>query len=512
MLYCIRGVFFMLMIDKYRDKISGILYSYDRVNIKCSAGNFHYADGMTGFFNIMGYKCFDFHKVFAPITQNIIANAEALATANDMNIEFIRSPKSFRKDDAIAEILKVRGEHEGFVKIWSQMETCPTYKPWFDKASGKTYFKNDMTKCKVYYFYFIDRLLGLMFVKVPTIAPFQVTVYYNGHNWLEKKLQKNDIAYQKLDNAFTYIEDWEKAQSFCDKLRVEDIHQALDIFMNKFCPLPKEWDLRYNYTISQCEYSLDIVFKNQGELAPIYDNIVKTAMHTITPSNIATFLGKRLTVKFEGEAGNRYNERSIGTRIKHQMGELAVKVYDKFSKVLRIEVTALNVSQLNAFRDVFKKDGTVEAKVAPVKKSIYSLFVLIPVFKAIIKRYLEFVFSFDDPSDGIRKLDEVTTDKKTDKKTFKGLNFFNKLDEAILLAVSNGKFNITGLRAKNLKAVFPEFPPWKISNIFARLRHLGLIRKVTGTHKYYLSALGKSVVAAALFLKRKLIVPVLAKW
>ena len=149
---------------------------------------FHYADGMTQFFNMMGYKCFDFHNVFKPITQGIIENAEALAKANDMEVEFIRSPKSFRKDDAIAEILKERGESEGLVKIWSQMETCATYKPWYDKASGKTKFKNDTTKCKVYYFYFMDRLLGLTFVKVPTIAPYQVTIYYNGHNWLEPSI------------------------------------------------------------------------------------------------------------------------------------------------------------------------------------------------------------------------------------------------------------------------------------------------------------------------------------
>ena len=89
--------------------------------------------------------------------------------------------------------------------------------------------------------------------------------------------------------------------------------------MNRYCPLPKEWDLKWNYTIEQVEYAMDVVFKEQDELKPIYDNIIKTAMHTVTPENIATFLGKRLTVMFEGEMGSRYNERVLGTRIKHQM-------------------------------------------------------------------------------------------------------------------------------------------------------------------------------------------------
>jgi hypothetical protein len=475
------------------------------------AGTFGYADGMAIYFRMIGSKCFDFHNIFTPITEIIKKNAERTATENGMEVEYIRNVKAFRKDDKIADIIEERGGHEGLIKIYSQLETSKTYKPWTDKTTGKTGFKNDTTKCLHYYFYFIDKLLGLCFVKVPTIAPFTVTVYFNGHGWLESKLRKENIAYQRIENAFTYIEDYTRAQELSDKIRVEDIHQVLDIFMDRYCPLPKEWDLKWNYTISQVEYAMDIVFKKQDELKPIYDNIVKTAFHTITPENIATFLGKRLTVKFEGEMGSRYNERVLGTRIKHQMGELSVKIYDKFGKVLRIEVTAYDVSKLNAFRDVFKRNGEIEAKVAPVKKNIYSLFVLIPVFKQIIGRYLEFISSFDDPTDGVKKLDAVTTDKKTDKKTFKGLNFFNKQDEAILLAIANGKFTINGLRAKNLKSVFPDLPPWKISNILSRLKNIGLIKKISNSYKYYVTALGKSVITTGLFLKNQVIIPALAK-
>ena len=501
----------MLIIENHKDKIEGVLNCYDRINIKCTAEKFGYADGMSTFFYGINRRCFDFHKVFEPVTKSITENAERIAAANGMSVEYINNVKAFRKDEKIADIIEERGEHEGLVKIYSQLENCQTYKPWTDKTTGKTGFKADMTKRLHYYFYFIDRLLGLCFVKVPTVAPFVVTVYFNGHGLLETKLKKENIEYEKLDNAFTHIENYERAQELSDKLRVEDIHGALDIFMDRYCPLPKEWDLKWHYTISQVEYAMDIVFKEQNELKPIYDNIVKTAMNTVTPENIATFLGKRLTVKFEGEMGSRYNERVLGTRIKHQMGELSVKVYDKFGKVLRIEVTAYNISQLNAFRDVFKRNGKIEAKVAPVKKNIYSLFVLIPVFKKIIGRYLEFISSFDDPTDGIRKLDAVTTDKKTEKRTFKGLNFFNKLDEAILKAIGNGKFNIDGLRAKDLKSEFPHLPQWKISNILTRLKNLGLLKKVANSYKYYLTNLGKSVTSAGLFLKNQVIIPALAR-
>ena len=501
----------MLITEKYSEQIDGVISCYDRVNVKCVAGKFGYADGMAMFFYLIFMKIFDFVNVFKPVTEKIKENAEKIATDNGIEIEYIRNVKAFRKDDKIAEIIEARGDHTGLIKIYSQLETSKTYKPWTDKKTGKTSFKTDTIKCLHYYFYFIDTLLGLCFVKIPTAAPYVATVYFNGHGLLESKLKKENIAYQRVENAFTYIEDYKRAQELSDKIRVEDIHEVLDIFMEKYCPLPKEWNLKWNYTISQVEYAMDIIFKEQDELKPVYNNIVKTAVHTTTPENIATFLGKRLTVKFEGEMGSRYNERVLGTRIKHQMGELSVKVYDKFGKILRIEVTAYDISKLNAFRDVFKRNGRIEAKVAPVKKNIYSLFVLTNVFKCIIKRYLEFISSFDDPTEGVKKLDKVTTDKKTEKKTFKGLIFFNKQDEKILLAIADGKFTISGLRAKDLKAEFPELPSWKISNILSRLKNLGLITKIAKSYKYHITTLGKNAIVAGLHLKNQVIVPILAK-
>jgi len=113
-----------------------------------------------------------------------------------------------------------------------------------------------------------------------------------------------------------------------------------------------EWGLSYNYSIIQVEYALDILFKSEEAPNPLYDNIIKTAMYAVTPENIAYFLGKRFSVLFEGEAGSRLGRRILGTRIKHQIGEITVETYDKFGKILRIEDTSNDVSHLKVFREV----------------------------------------------------------------------------------------------------------------------------------------------------------------
>ena len=66
-------------------------------------------------------------------------NAEQLAKENQIEIEFIRSRKSGRKEDRVQEILQQRGEEPGLVCILSAMEPCGTYQPWHNKKNHKTY-------------------------------------------------------------------------------------------------------------------------------------------------------------------------------------------------------------------------------------------------------------------------------------------------------------------------------------------------------------------------------------
>ena len=217
----------MLLTAKYSTEIHGVLSCYDRIIVNATAGTFGYAGGMTSFFYGKELRIFDFHNVFTPITEEIKTNAQRIADENGIKIEYIRKAGAFRKDDRIEEIISERGTHEGLVHIFSALELSQTYTPWHDKDTGKTFFKNEQTKCLHYYFYFIDRELGLCFVRVPTIAPFKITIYFNGHNLLETKLKKHNIDFEKIDNAFLFISDFIKAQELSDNIKVEDIHRAL---------------------------------------------------------------------------------------------------------------------------------------------------------------------------------------------------------------------------------------------------------------------------------------------
>jgi hypothetical protein len=50
----------------------------------------------------------------------------------------------------------------------------------------------------------------------------------------------------------------------------------------------------YHWSLMQIEYSTDIVFRSQTDLAPVCETLVRTAVHAIKPEHVATFLGRTL--------------------------------------------------------------------------------------------------------------------------------------------------------------------------------------------------------------------------
>jgi hypothetical protein len=160
----------MLLTERYKDKIKGVLSCYDRIIIHGNIPELCFDGGMTSYLYKNDIKIFDYPAWANSRREELREHAGQLAKENGLEIEFIRKIDAFRKDDRIATIIESRGDHPGLVHIFSAMETCTSYKPWHDKATGKTFVKNDSCKCLHDYFYFIDPDFGLCYLRVPTGA------------------------------------------------------------------------------------------------------------------------------------------------------------------------------------------------------------------------------------------------------------------------------------------------------------------------------------------------------
>ncbi|MBN2430615.1 MAG: MarR family transcriptional regulator, partial [Acidobacteria bacterium] len=421
--------------DRHGDKIRGVISCYDRILIQGTLPGICYAGGMTRFLYEHEIRIFDYTTFAEPLRDRIRDNAQRLAREAGLEIHHIRKA-SIRKEALVEERVRARGTHPGLVAILSAMEACASYKPWHDKATGRTFLKPDSGKCLHYYFYFIDEELGLGHVRVPTWCPFRLQVHFNGHHLLAAKLKQAGITCRMLDNAFLDIGDFAHAQALSDHLDVARLHTCLDRWAARVCPVTEPLDTRYHWSILQAEYATDLLFTDRAALQPLYDHLVRTAIHTVKPEQVATFLGRKLDPRLQAELGGSFSTRIEGTCVKHYLGPAAIKIYDKHGLMLRVETTVNDVSFFKHHRLVEQRNGQEVFKLAPLKKNIYSLPVLDGLCRDANRRYLEFLAAIDDPSAGRDDLDRVSTPRRNEGRSYRGINFFTGLDQRLLLAVS----------------------------------------------------------------------------
>ncbi|MCK4451543.1 MAG: MarR family transcriptional regulator [Anaerolineae bacterium] len=499
-----------LLSEKHSADLHGVLNCYDRIII---TGNVHplcYAKGMTGYLYAHDIRIFDYSLFAKPLRDAIRANTEAIASEHNLEIEFVTKSRGVRKEARIKEILRTRGHHPGLVHILSAMEHCSSYKPWHNKQTGKTYVKPTTAKCLHYYFYFVDEELGLCYLRVPTWCPFRLQFYFNGHNWLANQLKQRGIAFEQCDNAFLEIGDFDMANQLADQLDIETLHAKLDSFAQQYCPVVADLGLEYSWSIMQAEYATDLIFKRQQTLQAFYPHLLETLIQAVKPADIATFLGRKMHGNYQGEMGNRFNERWLGTRIKHHMGPVAIKMYDKFNIVLRLETTTVDVSFFKQYRQVQHQDGTTTTKWAPMKKTIYSLPALKEALLAANQRYLKFISEVETPKVGVQKLHLLTETKTENDRRYKGFNLLSEEDASFFRLLTRGEFFISGFTNKSIRRHLPHKNSGQVSRLLKRLRVHRLIKKVGRRYKYYLTEFGRQVVMMALKLREMVIIPELA--
>jgi len=497
------------LVDRYDDRIAGVLSCYDRVVITGTLPTVCYAAGMTRFLYARAIRIFDYPQFAAGLRDQVRERAAALAAKAGIAIEHI-AKSHIRKEAVVAKVLEARGDHPGLVHVISAMEACDADKPWHDKQTHRTSVRPDSGKCLHYYFYFIDPELGLIYMRVPTWAPFRLQFYCNGHSWLARRLTAKGIGFVAADNAFVHIDDWPRAQELADGFSPDRLHRVLDRYAALCCPVLGAFGQLYHWSLMQVEYATDLVFRSAATLAPLYEQLTREAVLSVKAEQIATFLGRQITPLLAQELGSQFATRIEGTCIKHRFGSASIKMYDKLGTILRIETTVNDVSFFKHHRKVEHRQGPSSRALAPVKKTIYSLIDLREIMLGCNRRYLEHLAALDDFSAGVRALDRLTKPRSVDGKTVKGINFFDRVDNALLHALQNPRVNIAGIRRADLRSLLDELSPARISRQIRRLRDIGVIKRVAGTYRYYLTRAGRAATAALCRVTQSVIIPALA--
>ena len=127
------------LIDRYRERLHGVLSCYDRIVVTGTLPQVCYAAGMTAFLKARGVRIFDYPRFAEPLRDAVRGRAQELATSAGIAIEHI-AKAHIRKEEVVAKVLERRGDHPGLVHIISAMEACDSYitlRPEFEVDPGK---------------------------------------------------------------------------------------------------------------------------------------------------------------------------------------------------------------------------------------------------------------------------------------------------------------------------------------------------------------------------------------
>jgi hypothetical protein len=506
-------------IKKYENKIFGMNSSFDREIISGSFIPISYVEGLQKYLSVNGILLKNFTCYAEGLARKLKDNAISIAKREDVKYQYLNNSNT-KKEEFVKAIIKERGKQPGLVAILSALEIENSFDIYRNKMKEKLEIIPRQRKCLHIYYYFIDEQLGLCHFRIQTFFPFKVQFYFNGKEKLANDFNKAGIEYQKDDNCFTWLSDYEKAQQIADNLDVAKLHSTLDYYVKKYVNIIEElsrvWHLSYHWSVKQIEYATDIMFKSEEGLNRYYNELLKQITLSTSPENIMTFLGKKLKGDQAGKIQTSYKQTYFGIRVKHQNRNIIIKIYNKAGSVLRVEVTFNKASELRVIQEVHQKDGQTVKKLSPLKKSIYSLEHFIRFAKDSTRRYLDFLSQMDDNSKGLSEINQFTERKTENNKNYKGFNPFNREDNAVFQELLNGLFISNGFRNKDLKlALLRKLPAgrasaWttsKICRLLKRLRVFGLLKRLTKSYKYFLTEKGRIILSLCVKLREMTFIP-----
>ena len=277
------------------------------------------------------------------------------------------------------------------------------------------------------------------------------------------------------------------------------------------CPVVRHFHNGVHWSFMQVEYATDVVFRQQATFQPLYEAIVRTAVPVVKAEHVASFLGRKLTTRYQGEVGNDFSTRIQGTRIRHHMGPASLKLYDKAGSIARVKCTANDISFFKHHRHVEQRNGERVFKLAPLLNTDLQPRRPAPTHARRPERYLAFMACLDNPDAAQKALAKMAAPAKVKGRSYRGFDLFLDPDYRLFLTLARGEWSISGFRASDLRAHIAGLTPARASYLIKRLRTHGLIKKVAHTYKYFFTKLGRRVVVTALVIREYFVQPSLVR-
>jgi hypothetical protein len=280
----------------------------------------------------------------------------------DRRIPVFQAPKGERKEDLVLPYYERLTEGEGVVCVLTSMEqgrTFVSYTPRVAPKSGDSNYRL-VKACRKqflhYYFYVLDPVMGPMSLRIATYLPFNVTCFLNGHSFMAQELTRQDVSFEKDDNAFLGAADLVALQAAADRLSPELLRERCDYWTSRLAPSFTDRERRaieptYRYSIGQIELATDVIFDEATRLKERFRRAVDIGLLLGGAERTTNLFGRRINRRYKGKLETTLDRREEGHPVLRSYYQTSfVKQYEKSDRLLRTETCINNTYHLDIGR------------------------------------------------------------------------------------------------------------------------------------------------------------------
>jgi hypothetical protein len=185
-------------------------------------------------------------------------------------------------------------QRDGVVFVGKAQEKCTVYRTEkrHNPKTGRAYAWIVKTTALVnhYYFYCVDENFGPFFLKFCSYFPYNAKLCLNGHAYAKQQLEREQIAYQALDNGIRSCADPARLQHICDALSAAKIDALLRKWLRRLPhPYPaadRAAGYRYQLSIWQIELSLTQVLDRPVSGRIFFEQVIRENLDLGRPKQV----------------------------------------------------------------------------------------------------------------------------------------------------------------------------------------------------------------------------------
>lgn len=516
----------MTFSERYAKETHGSLSGFDRLLFSGHLQSFFPSKGMYYYLSKRQVKLTDYKQFMADQTKAFRSHMEELARESAVDIIYLNHSR-VKKEELAKSFFSQSPTKQGLVCMISSQEVAYSFSLVSNKAKQELEIVKQKRKHLHYYCYYMDPEFGWMFAKIQSWYPFTMHIYVNGKEYLKRALSDAAIDYHSYANSLSWVSDLTQAQALADRLVEKKWDRFLTAFARQLNPHLSQIEevfegYGYRWSIHQCEYATDVLFKEREVLEGIYPALVQHATYFKGGEDIYTFFGRNLHHKSTKEVTGNTKRFIQGFRVKHYLDRNSIKMYDKHT-VLRVETTINHPRAFKIYKEVQRKGKQTKAWV-PMGKAVSNLYRYAQIARRANLRYLDSLAAIG-PAERLDKHIEKVSDKTTRRnknnkeKPFSAFNLLSKQTCLLLEAINDGRFAIKPFTNKELRKILIKkgffetkkahkhlIKKWsnQITRLIAKLRAHGLVKKIPHSFSYRLTVMGQKICNSILRYKNSL--------